>query len=326
MSRSIATWKFIGESLTADLPVVLIYVLHSEGSSPGRQGFFMGVNGKGEMSGSIGGGIMEHKFVDWSKDLLRTMNAGPVGGIIKKQYHNKTVASNQSGMICSGEQTIFLYPLQKKDLVTIGRIIDTLGSKKTGCLELGPGGMGYSVTKPGQDFAFNYVSDHEWTYLERIGPKYYLHIIGGGHCALALSRLMSTMDFYIRVYDDRKDLNTLSVNEAADEKHHVKSYEDLKTMINEGSDQFVVVMTMSYRTDDITIQALLGKQFGYFGVLGSHSKIKTMIEAYRTSGISPVQLQLIHAPAGLRINSQTPEEIAVSIAAEIISVKNGRTR
>ena len=69
---SLKTWNLIWQSLERTVPVMLLYVLESKGSSPGRRGFFMAVNAKGEMEGSIGGGIMEHKFVELAKERLRT--------------------------------------------------------------------------------------------------------------------------------------------------------------------------------------------------------------------------------------------------------------
>jgi xanthine dehydrogenase accessory factor len=67
---------------------------------------------------------------------------------------------------------------------------------------------------------------------------------------------------------------------------------------------------------------LLGKEFRYFGLLGSRAKVERLWATYRAEGIPDEQLQKIHAPAGLAIRSQTPEEIAISIAAEIIEVRN----
>ena len=80
------TWKFILESLSKNIEVILLYVLESTGSSPGRQGFFMAINANNEFSGSIGGGIMEHKFVELSKELLQKNGDA---NYIKKQIHNK---------------------------------------------------------------------------------------------------------------------------------------------------------------------------------------------------------------------------------------------
>src|SRR5215210_8695139 len=101
MTKKIATWKLIANSLERNTPVMLLYVLESKGSSPGRQGFFMAVNAKGEMEGSIGGGIMEHKFVEMAKEKLRAASSELRVGQLKRQLHDKSAAKNQSGMICS---------------------------------------------------------------------------------------------------------------------------------------------------------------------------------------------------------------------------------
>src|SRR5688572_32457844 len=100
------TWQFIFDNIENGIPVMLLYVLESHGSSPGRQGFFMAVNANKEMEGSIGGGIMEHKFVEMAKEKLQAASDKPQ---VKKQIHDKAAAKDQSGMICSGEQTIFIY-------------------------------------------------------------------------------------------------------------------------------------------------------------------------------------------------------------------------
>src|ERR1051325_9012711 len=115
MNNQLSVWRLIVDSLQKNIPVMLLYVLESKGSSPGRQGFFMAVNAKEEMEGSIGGGIMEHKFVEMANDQLRAANNELHAGSIKKQFHDKTAAKNQSGMICSGEQTILLYTENKKN-------------------------------------------------------------------------------------------------------------------------------------------------------------------------------------------------------------------
>jgi xanthine dehydrogenase accessory factor len=318
--KSINTWRFIEYSVQQDVPVMLLYVLDSKGSSPGRQGFFMAVNSQGRMQGSIGGGIMEHKFVELAKERL--CNESDDLSTIKKQVHDKSVARDQSGMICSGEQIIFLYRLQGGDLRTIRDIINTLVQNKRGTLMLSPRGVRFDADAPGHDFYFSMKSEEDWMYSEKIGYKYELFIVGGGHCALALTKLMRSMDFYIRVYDDRKEVKTMAENHDAHEKHFVNDYSELSELIPSGSNRYVVVMTVGYRTDDAALKALFGKKFRYFGLLGSQFKINKMISEYKTSGVSEEMLQHIHAPAGIKIKSESPEEIAVSIAAEIINIKN----
>jgi len=311
----------INDNLQKDIPVMLLYVLDSKGSSPGRQGFFMAVSGNGEMSGSIGGGIMENKFVDLAKENLKQESHQL---IVRKQIHDKRATKNQSGMICSGEQTILIYRVGIKDKDATGRLVECLKSGKNGLLEFSPSGMQFSNTSPESDFSFHYQSKEDWRYNEKVGYKNHLHIVGAGHCSLAFSKIMSTMDFFIHLYDDRKELPTCTENEFVQHKQLVNDYYELDELVQPGANCYLVVMTVGYRTDDIAVRTLLNKQFKYFGLLGSAKKIEKMFSDYRKEGIPEALLEKIHAPIGLAINSQTPEEIAISIAAQIIQVKNQR--
>ena len=320
MNKQLLSWKLIAESLQQNIPVILLYVLESAGSSPGRQGFFMAVNANGEMEGSIGGGIMEHKFVEMAKERLKTQ--GTSEQEIRKQVHDKSAAKNQSGMICSGEQSILLYAVQQKDKDHIQNIIASLEKNGNGTLNLSPSGIYFDENIPIKNFEFSLRSEEDWQYREKTGYKNHLFIIGGGHCALAFSKLMSQLDFYIRVFDERKDLKTMIENEWAHEKHFINDYTELSDLVPPGNVHYVVIMTFGYRTDDIAARALLNRKFKYLGLLGSQSKVKKMFEDYRNEGIDGEWLQQIHTPVGLSIKSQTPEEIAISIAAEIIKIKN----
>ena len=98
--------------------------------------------------------------------------------------------------------------------------------------------------------------------------------------------------------------------------------QDLAGLIPGGDDHYVVIMTFGYRTDDLALRALMPKSFRFLGVLGSRSKIKQMFDGYRREGMAPERLSQVYAPVGLAINSRTPEEIAVSIAAQLIGIKN----
>jgi xanthine dehydrogenase accessory factor len=309
---------------------MLLYVLQSDGSSPGRQGFCMAVNANGEVEGSIGGGIMEHKFIEMVKGRYKVQETRFKAEeeeraelSIRKQYHNKTAPANQSGMICSGEQTILLYDVLPIDATTIQQIIASLQENKNGTLQLSPAGLQFWDESPSADYLFTITSDDDWLYREKTGYKNHLYIIGAGHCALALSRLMKDMDFYVHLYDDRSNLKTFEENEAAHEKHIINDYRQLAGLIPSGNNNYLVVMTVGYRTDDIVVRTLWNRSFKYFGLLGSKSKIEKMFTDYRAEGVPAELLSPIKAPIGIAIHSKTPEEIAISIAAEIIQVKNG---
>jgi xanthine dehydrogenase accessory factor len=320
MRKQQAVWKLIAGSLSRDVAVMLLYVLQSSGSSPGRQGFAMAVNADGAMEGSIGGGIMEHKFVEMAKEQLSQQTPKIA---LRQQFHDKKAAKNQSGMICSGEQTILLYPVKAEDKKYIEQIIESIGADKNGLLRLSPQGLQFTEDETERDFIFEMKSESEWLYEEKTGYKNHLYIIGGGHCSLALSRLMSTMDFYIHIYDNRPELNTLAGNDFVQEKTLVNDYSELKYLIPSGKSHYVVIMTFGYRTDDAALKALIGKEFKYMGLLGSKAKIAEMFNSYVSQGLATAErLKKIYSPVGIQIKSQTPEEIAVSIAAEIIKVKN----
>lgn len=319
--QSLVIWKLIADSVREKIPVMLLYVVESTGSSPGRQGFFMAVNAQEKMEGSIGGGMMEHKFVEMAKEQLKE-EKGEQHTDLKKQVHSKSASKNQSGMICSGEQTILLYLVQSKDIIAIENIIVSIQLHKNGSLLLFPDGIEFKETPPEKDFELIFNSTEDWQYTEKTGYKQQLFIIGGGHCSLALSKLMAPLGFYVRVYDERTGLKTMLENESAHEKYFVSDYKALAELIPSGKNHYVVIMTFGYRSDDIAVRALIGKQFRFIGLLGSKTKVSQLLEEYRKEKLDEEWLQQLHTPVGISIKSQTPEEIAVSIAAEIIQEKN----
>ena len=313
-------WQFIQQKKSHSIRVILLYVLESVGSSPGRQGFKMAVSSDADFCGTIGGGIMEHKFVELAKSRLRVFEEKPD---IIKQVHDKAAPKNQSGMICSGEQTIFIYEISDNDLTEINKLVQSLSQNKNGTLELTINSLRFSDEIPPDSFYVEMKEDFSSFYFkEKTGHKNVLHIVGGGHCALAFSELMSKMDFYIHLYDDRKELSTIYQNKFVNEVHLLDSYSDISTLISSGANVYVVIMTFGYRTDDLALRALLDKSFKYIGLLGSKKKIEKMFEDYKKEQIDSPILKQIKAPIGIFIKSETVQEIAVSIAAEIIVVKN----
>lgn len=313
------TWQFIYDKLNTSIDVILLYVLVSKGSSPGRQGFHMAVAADGTFEGTIGGGIMEHKFVEMAKAKL--LEQQEANGVFR-QVHDKASGKNQSGMICSGEQTIFLYHITEPDRNAIKDLLSSLQANRNGTLGLTHDGISFSDDVPEVDFWFHQQNEQEFSYTEKTGYKNILHIIGGGHCSLALSKLVREMDFYIHLYDDRENLHTMQQNSFAHEQHILNSYAELQDLVRGGAQVYVVIMTFGYRTDDIALRALLNERFKYIGMLGSKNKISKMLAAYREENIDETLLKQVHAPIGIQVKSQTTTEIAISIAAEIIKVKN----
>jgi xanthine dehydrogenase accessory factor len=250
--------------------------------------------------------------------------------ILTEQVHRKN-SPNPSGMICSGKQTVIFRLLTTENAETADSIVKALKNRTFNFLtitplefSLGPpkGGTPNFPTIPIGDFYFEKLSDTDFKYSEKLGFKNDLYIVGGGHCALALSELISKMDFRVSLFDDRPDLNTIDKNRFAHEITIIDGYDHIADHITSGDNVYVVVMTLGYASDETVIRQLLDRSFKYFGVLGSRAKMTTLLSTLKSEGIPAERLDAIHTPIGLAINSRTPEEIAVSIAAEIIAVKN----
>ena len=227
---------------------------------------------------------MEHKFVEMAKALLAKGEKDYQQ--VVRQYHDKEAAINQSGMICSGDQTIFLYQLQHEDVKQVQNLMESLLQNKNGTLELTAKGVRFDNDVPEHDFLFEKDQPSIFMYREKTGYKNKLFVAGGGHCSLALCRMMSDMDFYIHVFEERAALNTLDQNGYANETTILNSYQQLEELILGGKNQYMVLMTFGYRTDDTAIRALLQKDFRYFGILGSSKKIEKMFSGYIAEGIS----------------------------------------
>ena len=197
-----------------------------------------------------------------------------------------------------------------------------LKRNRPGRLRLSPQGLEFQAGKGRRGAAaFQRRPAGDWAYCEETGQRPTLTLIGGGHVALALSRIMTGLDFHVRVLDDRPGLATLEENEAAQEKH-VVSFRSVGRLVEEGELSYAVIMTYGHQADEKVLAQLAGKRLRYLGLLGSPAKNARIFASLRRRRVSRSALERVHAPVGLAIHSRTPEEIAVSIAAEIIQVKN----
>lgn len=329
MHKELEFWRFIENRLAKRQSVMLLVVAESSGSSPGRAGYKMAVAENGELAGSIGGGVMEVNLVEQSRAFLSEPGAVATGLLpqyLVEQIHQKN-SPHSSGMICSGRQTVIFNLLTPENSGTVENVIHALESGKIAhfrlsqdSIALGPASDSANQSK----IIFEKTGEAEFTYIEKLGYKNKLYIVGGGHCALALSEIVSKLDFRISIFDDRPDLNTIEKNQFAHEITIIESYDHIGEFIPAGRHNYVVVMTLGYSSDEIVIRNLLDKDFKYFGVLGSQAKMAVLLKTLEKDGLPADRIAKIRTPVGLPINSHTPEEIAVSIAAEIIAVKNAR--
>lgn len=294
-------YKKVQEILQSEKRLVLMVVIANEGSSPGRKGFKMLVT-KNQMYGTIGGGIMEHKLVEFAESLLDKPTFKP---FLKHQIHDKSAPKDQSGMICSGQQTIAFYDINLSFLSVVDQILTVsyLDITYSNC------GINIQCENP------------EWTFSETNSLTEKVYIIGGGHVGLALSEVLSRMDFEIHMLDHRENLNTMMQNNFVHSRQTVE-FEQIDNYIPEGNDIYVVIMSFGYRTDNIIIRLLINKNFKYIGLLGSKEKIATLFQNMIEDGFDKDRIAKVYAPIGIDIKSETTQEIAISVAAQLIRVKN----
>lgn len=147
-----------------------------------------------------------------------------------------------------------------------------------------------------------------------------LYIIGGGHCGRALSEFAAKCDFNVTVIDDRKDCATNELHPYAN-KVICAPYDNIDPHIDFSSSPFIVIMTHGHTHDELVMRKVLGKPYKYLGVIGSKNKSATLFDRLLKDGYAREELQRVFMPIGLNIGSQTPYEIAVSILAQILSVR-----
>lgn len=159
-------------------------------------------------------------------------------------------------------------------------------------------------------------------FFDPVTPVYRLLILGGGHIAAPLAEVGTLTGFEVTVVDDRPAFASVSRFPSADQVicrdfgSAIKEYEA-------DSATFVVIVTRGHRHDKFCLAEILrGQSPAYTGMIGSRRKVKAVLEELETEGFRREQLERVQAPIGLDIGAQTPEEIAVSIMAEIIMIKH----
>ncbi len=312
-------WSFIYNQFLSKQRVVLIAVIDCQGSSPGRVGFKMAVSENGDIAGSIGGGVMEFNMVELARKVVSDMTAET---LIKRQIHNSEAEYDKSGMICSGEQTHAFIPLNHSDLETITQIKDCIDKGKKGLLSLQPNGLSFSTEEIADILIANSIKDsNDWDYKELIGLKDTIYIFGAGHISVPFSQILRMLDFRIVIYDNRKDLSTFTANTFAHQKEII-DYNNIEKLVPDGQNSYVAIMSFGHKFDQIILKQLLPKQLKYIGMIGSKNKVQSIYNSLREFDFTDIDFARVDSPIGISIKSQTPTEIAISIAAKIIQIRN----
>jgi xanthine dehydrogenase accessory factor len=322
------------------------------GSAPRAVGAKYLVKGDGTSSGSIGGGCVEAEV--W-QEAQKVMEKGK-GGILHFELTSEQLA--EGGLICGGNINIFLEPLREellniyKEAARIRKkggsaILATLvsmdgnfpkgeGSKilmktsgeKVGSL-LGGVELEKKILSEGEVIlrekkpkvlVFSHKDRRMKILLEPVFSEPTVYIFGGGHVSEQLAPLAKKVHFKVVVIDDREMFANRERFPEVDEVI-VSEFEKCFDQLNIDDSSYIVIVTRGHLYDGFVLEQAVKSKARYIGMIGSKKKIRTLYDNLMGKGMTKEILDRVHAPIGIDINSETPEEIAVSIVAELIKVR-----
>jgi xanthine dehydrogenase accessory factor len=340
------------EQIRSGSGAVLATVVRASGSTPQKPGSSALFGELGLLAGTVGGGPLEGEVQHIAESLL-------ISGASDQFYFNLDSEKGTDGAICGGEAEVLLdanpsvhLPILEKmekslSLRTDGYLLTGVSRRQDGArairrywisgrnLEDLPPDMGYDFKdlikghlKYAERFGFvemdlSSIPHHvEMAYLEHFKPLPHLVIAGGGHIGKALAHLGSLLEFEVTVVDDRPEF--ASVQHIPDADHLVvANIGEAIGKIKTDQDTYFVVVTRGHIQDGEALKACIGSKAAYIGMIGSTRKVGTLKKQFlEEQWATPEQWSAIHAPVGLDIGSKTVQEIAISIAAQLVEVRN----
>ena len=291
---------------------VLCTIIADSGSTPRGKGAQMLVGDAGLLSGTIGGGAVEGGAIALGRTLLRERRSAI------HEYKLRHNDGEDIGMVCGGDVTVHLQFIAAGDPVwreLAGSVLHRIALRQPGALVLAlDGGAPALRDVPETDSA------HIALPLP-IGERAIL--FGAGHCSLALCPLLTTVGFRVTVVDDRPELVAKERFPTADAVICC-DLDRVTETVPIGEEDYVVVMTNGHSHDFAVQEQVLRGKYAYIGVIGSRAKTASVNARLREAGISEAAIASVHTPIGTAIKAVTPEEIAVSIAGEMICVRATR--
>ena len=305
---------------------VLVTIISDRGSAPRGTGSQMLVGKNGQILGTIGGGSVEKKSEELALQLLTEKRSELHEFLLHKNEHEDI------GMVCGGDVTVLLQYIPGDDPVwnqMAGKLMGQMSERKAGWLvQRTDGGTPTLLGEDGSVLAGEEIEDPSVL----MGKGGILHgeyfsmplpigeravIFGGGHCALALAPLLKSVGFRVTVMDCRPEFSDAERFPWA-EQVICGDYLNIKDYLTLTAEDYVVVMTNGHSHDFEVQEQVLRNPLAYIGVIGSKSKTASVNKKLREQGVPEEAIQSVHTPIGTAIKAVTPEEIAVSIAGEMI--------
>lgn len=309
----------IEEQLKMGKSCLLATIIASTGSTPRSSGAYMVVGEGGRICGTIGGGCLEYNVIlQGQEQIVQQKN-------FIYEYTLTMEGSAELGMICGGTCTILYQYLSTDDLPLIQDVLGIIESKEQYWLLLPVLKGKLQIWRGVSELKSNgliKIGDNPY-YVERFNFDGKVYIFGGGHLAQEVVPVLSHLGFRCVVLDDREEFSKPELFTGAEEVLCV-DFKDLANAVQITKNDYVAVMTRGHLHDADVERFVLKTPAHYIGVVGSRRKAKLTRETLRGEGFSDEQLDRIITPIGLEIGSETPAEIAISIAAQFIQVRANR--
>jgi xanthine dehydrogenase accessory factor len=339
----------IDRHLAKNQRVVLATIIRQSGSSPRQTGTRCLVQKSGAIIGTIGGGLLEFEVIKTAGEVFRTEKSA----LLKFSLTGEDVAGTD--MLCGGTVDVYLeplFPVQKETVDLFNKVAETITGRKTGVLltrisdgvpaedssgrlfinsdgtltgqpgewESLPGmPRRYLETKQPQIFEDNFTLPV--IFAEPIQPDDTLYIFGAGHISTFLAPLAKSAGFTVIVIDDRKEFANEQRFPAVD-KILAVPFPETFARIQITPSSYIVLVTRGHTFDLAMLREALKTDAGYIGMIGSRTKRNIIYKTLVEEGVSQERLDQVYSPIGLPIGAQTPEQIAVSIVAELIQVRS----
>ena len=159
-------------------------------------------------------------------------------------------------------------------------------------------------------------------YVEVVEAKPVFLVVGGGHVGRAIATLADFLDFHVVVLDDREDFANEEALPQADQVICEDFEEALRKFPIDGN-TYITMVTRGHKQDETSLRTCLGRGAAYLGMIGSRRRSGAVIQHLKEEGFDADELDRVRTPIGLHIGAETPEEIAISIMAEVIMMRRG---
>jgi len=323
---------------------VLVTPLFSAGSVPLSFQSKLILRDDGSIMGTVGGGPLEAKVLVAAREAI----GGDEARVLDFELSQSEAV--EGGMICGGRCTVLVEPVapgREADVfAAIAReeeagepvVVVTLLSPETKPRKLALTADGRLLGEADLSIAPalregaervlaaerpQVVEEPVRAHFDPLLPRPSAYIFGGGHVALPVAHLADLVGFRVVVIDDRAEFANRERFPRADDVVVAPVAEAFRRL-GVGEDGYVVTVTRGHAMDEEVAAEALRTPARYIGMIGSKRKVAAVLERLRKRGFSESDLARIHAPIGIDIHSETVEEIAVSIAAEMIAVRRGR--